>query len=286
MIFLRNIANLVFAFTLGCGAGISALAQEQQPSFSQVIVFGDSLSDTGNVRQRTNDRSGGLVDYPSHTFNYSNGRFTNDNQTDPSSSTYAGVWHEQLAGTFLSMQPAAFSLGGGLNFAFGGATTNNGTHDEVAISTPFGDIVITIDDMGKQMDDYLAAHPINPTALYIVWGGGNDLRNDHSAENVPATASRATALAGRLATAGAQYIMVPNVPPLGEIPKYSGEPGRIVALDAASATYRQVLNDDLDALIISLAGQGLNPTIYRFDVWTTAIRFVSDAPRYGFANTS
>src|SRR4051812_9262664 len=105
-----------------------ASASAQIPPFNQIIVFGDSLSDTGNVRQRTNDRSGGVVDYPSHTFNYSNGRFTNDDQTDPASSTYQGVWHEQLATTFLALQPATFSLGGGLNFAFGGATTNNGTH--------------------------------------------------------------------------------------------------------------------------------------------------------------
>ena len=286
MISPRAIVNLVLALTLSCAAGRSTFAQEAPPAFSQVVVIGDSLSDTGNVRQRTNDRSGGLVDYPSHTFNYSNGRFTNDNQTDPSSNTYAGVWHEQLASTFLSIQPATFSLGGGLNFAFGGATTNNGTHDEVAVSTPFGDITITIDDMGKQLDDYLAAHAINPTALYIVWGGGNDLRNDHSAANVPATAARATALAGRLATAGAQYIMVPNVPPLGDIPKYSGDPATINALNAASATYRQVLNTDLDGLVSSLAGQGLMPTIYRLDIWTTALRFFSNGPRYGFTNIS
>jgi phospholipase/lecithinase/hemolysin len=283
MIFPRDIANLILALTFVGGAGMSALAQPP-PAFSQVVVIGDSLSDTGNVRDRTNSRSGGLVDYPSHTFNYSNGRFTNDNQTDPSSNTYAGVWHEQLASTFLSIQPATFSLGGGLNYAFGGATTNNGTHDEVAISTPFGDITITIDDMGKQMDDYLAAHAINPTALYIVWGGGNDLRNDDSA--VLATAARATALAGRLATAGAQYIMVPNLPPLGDIPKYSGQPARIEALNAASANYRQVLNADLDDLVSSLAGQGLMPRIYRPDIWTTAIRFFSDGPRYGFTNVS
>ena len=286
MISSRNIANLVLALAFGCGAGLSAFAQQPPPAFSQIVVIGDSLSDTGNVRQRTNDRSGGIVDYPSHTFNYSNGRFTNDSQTDPSSNTYAGVWHEQLASTFLGMQPAAFSLGGGLNFAFGGATTNNGTHDEVAVSTPFGDITITIDDMGKQMDDYLAAHAINPTALYIVWGGGNDLRNDDSAANVPPTAARATALAGRLATAGAQYIMVPNVPPLGAIPKYSGEPARIETLNTASASYRRVLNEDLDGLVSSLAGQGLMPTIYRLDIWTTALRFFSDGPRYGFTNTS
>src|SRR5664279_468060 len=106
-------ALLALAFL--CGAGTSAFAQGA-PAFSHVVVFGDSLSDTGNVRQRTNDRSGGVVDYPSHTFNYSNGRFTNDNGCDPSGTIYAGVWHEQLAETFLGLPVATNSLGGGLNF--------------------------------------------------------------------------------------------------------------------------------------------------------------------------
>ena len=276
---------LSLALTFICGAGLSAFAQQPAPAFSQIVVFGDSLSDTGNVRDRTHSRSGGLVDYPSRTFNYSNGRFTDDDETDPPSLAYAGVWHEQLA-SFLGLPPATFSLGGGTNYAFGGATTNNGTHDEVAVSTPFGDISITIDDMGKQMDDYLAAHAVDPNALYLVWGGGNDLRNDDSAASVPATAARATALVSRLAIAGARYIMVPNVPPLGDIPKYSTEPARINALNAASADYRQVLNADLDNLQGNLAVQGITPTIYRLDIWTTAIRFLSDGPRYGFSNTS
>ena len=75
-------------------------------TFSAFIVMGDSFSDTGNVRDRTGSASGGIVDYPSHTFNYSNGRFTNDNATDPASLLYAGVWHEQLAQTFLGLPPA------------------------------------------------------------------------------------------------------------------------------------------------------------------------------------
>ena len=54
----------------------------QSPTFSQIVVFGDSLSDTGNVRNRTNAKSNGAIDFPSHTFNYDNGRFTNDDQTE------------------------------------------------------------------------------------------------------------------------------------------------------------------------------------------------------------
>jgi phospholipase/lecithinase/hemolysin len=265
-------------------AGPSAFAQTP-PAFSQVVVFGDSLSDTGNVRDRTNEVSGGTVDYPSHTFNFSNGRFTNDDQTDPASALYLGVWHEQLAQGLLGLPPATNSLGGGQNYAFGGGTTNNGTHEEVAVSTPFGDVTITVDDMGKQMDDYFAQNLIDPNALYIVWGGGNDLRNDDSPANVTATAARATALAGRLINAGAQYIMVPNVPPLGDIPRYLNDPQRVNSLNLASANYRQELNADLDALLGSLAPQGITPTIYRPDAWTNTIRIFSDRIRYGFAIT-
>lgn len=258
------------------------VAFAQAPAFSQVIVFGDSLSDSGNVRERTNDKSGGLIDYPSHTFNYDNGRFTNDDQTDPASNFYLGVWHEQLARTFLGLAPTSNSLAGGLNYAFGGATTNNGTHEEVQ-ETPVGDISITIDDIGKQMDDYFAAHVIDPNALYVVWGGSNDLRDDDTSASVTATVGRATALVSRLATAGAKYIMVPNVAPIGDAPRYSGTPKGRTANQAA-AQYRRELAPSLTALKSSLAAQGFTPTIYYVDEWADAVRIYSNGPGFGFTN--
>ena len=267
-----------------CGGGPSAFAQQAAPTFSQIIVFGDSFSDTGNVRDRTNSASGGMVDYPSHTFNYSDGRFTNDSATDPSSTTYVGLWHEQLARTFLNAPVASYSLGGGTDYAFGGATTKNGTTDVAVVSTPFGDLTITIDNMGKQMDDYLAAHAVDPNALYVVWGGVNDLFHDDSATSVTATAARATALVSRLANAGAQYIMVPNMPPLGDAPTFSSDPARIQSLNAASANYRDELNADLTSSLSALAPQGITPTVYRVDVWTNTIRVFSNPGNYGFTD--
>jgi phospholipase/lecithinase/hemolysin len=254
----------------------------QAPTFSRIVVFGDSLSDTGNVRERTSSKSSGVIDYPSHTFNYDNGRFTNDSETDPGSNTYIGVWHEQLARTFLGLPVASNSLGGGLNYAFGGATTMDGTHEEIQ-ETFLGDISITIDDMGKQMDDYFAAHVIDPTALYIVWGGSNDLRNDDSPTSVSATVGRVDALISRLATAGAQYIMVPNVSPLGDVPKYSGTP-KVITSNEAASEYRTELASSLDALQITLGTQGFNPIIYRPDMWADSVRIFSNGPRFGFLN--
>ncbi len=198
---------------------------------------------------------------------------------------YVGVWHEQLARTFLNIPAATFSLGGGTNYAFGGATTNDGTHDETVVSSSvFGDVTITIDDMGRQMDDYLASHAIDPDALYVVWGGGNDLFNDDSADNVSATATRATALMTRLANAGAKYIMVPNVPPLGLIPKYAGDSAKQTSLSRAAADYRNELSADLSAALADLASQGIMPTLYPLDVWTNTIRVMTYPSRYGFIN--
>ncbi|HWL94593.1 MAG TPA: SGNH/GDSL hydrolase family protein, partial [Phycisphaerae bacterium] len=286
MISLRYVANLVLALAFVCG-GQSVFAQQQPPQFSQIIVFGDSFSDTGNVRHRTNLASGGAVDYPSPAHNYSDGRFTNSTETDPASTAYAGVWHEQLAQTFLSLPAASFSLGGGTDFAFGGATTKEGTSEVTVITAPpFGDVIITIDHMGKQMDDYLAAHAVDPNALYIVWGGVNDLLADDSAASVAATAARAAALAGRLANAGAQYIMVPNLPPLGAAPAFSSVPARIQALNAACAHYRAELNADLTSILSHLAPQGITPTLYRVDVWTNTIRLLSNPGLYRFTDVS
>jgi phospholipase/lecithinase/hemolysin len=272
---------LLLLLTGLCGGDLSAIAQPAPPTFSQIIVFGDSFSDAGNVRDRTNAASGGMVDYPSHTFNYSNGRFTNDSDTDPSSTTYVGVWHEQLARTFLSIPVASYSLGGGTDYAFGGATTKDDTMDVTVVAN----LTITIDNMGKQMDDYLGVHAVDPNALYVVWGGANDLFQDDSATSVTATAARATALVNRLANAGAQYIMVPNLPPLGDTPTFSSDPAS-TQLNAASMNYRDELNADLTSSLSALALQGIMPTVYRVDVWTNTIRIYSNPENYGFTDTS
>jgi phospholipase/lecithinase/hemolysin len=286
MILARYITNLFITLACWSVAASSAFGQIA-PAFSKIVVFGDSLSDTGNVYDRTDNKSGGTVHFPSGTYNYSDGRWTNSSDTDPGSATYVGVWHEQLARTFLHIPAATFSLGGGTNYAFGGATTNNGTHEETVVSPPFfGDVTITIDDMGRQMDDYVASHAIDPNALYVVWGGGNDLFNDDSSANVTATAARATALMSRLANAGAKYIMVPNIPPLGLIPEYGGDPAKQRSLSAAAAEYRAELSADLAAALSNLAAQGKNPTLYPVDVWTNTIRVMTYPSRYGFIDIS
>jgi phospholipase/lecithinase/hemolysin len=263
----------------------AAFAQQSPPSFSQIVVFGDSYSDTGNLRARVIAKTGGTTDFPSHSYNYATGRYTNDAATVPASTTYAGLWHEQLTATFLKIPVATYSLGGGTDYAFGGATTKDGTTEVAVVSTPSGDVTITIDHMGKQLDDYLAAHAIDPNALYVLWGGINDLLQDGTAASVTATAARVTALFSRLAHAGAKYIMVPNVPALSVAPAFPGDTAQARALSLAIANYRSELNADLTASQNTLASQGITPTLYPVDVWKETIRFYTDLGRYGFNST-
>ena len=71
---------------------IPILVNAQAPVFTQVIVFGDSLSDDGNIAHRARDLVG--FTYPSINFNYSDYRFTDETNTSPEANLYVGTWHE------------------------------------------------------------------------------------------------------------------------------------------------------------------------------------------------
>src|SRR2546421_9326741 len=263
------------------------LVNAQAPVFTQVIVFGDSLSDDGNIAHRARDLIG--FSYPSSNFNYSDYRFTDDTNTSPAANLYVGTWHEQLEKTFLRLALAKNSLDGGIDYAFGGATTKDGTHDRTIINNPFpfggGDFTITIDNMGKQINDYLASHATDANALYILWGGGNDLFDDHSTQSVIDTANRVGGLIVRLANAGARNFLVPNVPPLGAVPNSFGDPTRVLALDYASAIYRDHLNSVIASTKSGLRGSGITIQVYTFDVWLDLIRVLGQPAHYNFVNT-
>jgi phospholipase/lecithinase/hemolysin/uncharacterized protein (DUF2141 family) len=262
------------------------VAAQTVPAFTQVIVFGDSLSDDGNIRHRLEDQY--FLSYPGGDFNYSDGRFTNSSDTNPASDMFAGTWHEQLARDLLGLAAATNSLDGGTNYAFGGATTEDGTREVTVISNPDpfigGEFSITVDNLGKQIDDYLAAEVVDPATLYLVWGGGNDLFDDDSSDNVTATAERVAGLVDRLARAGAVQILVPNVPPLGLVPNYKDDPETAASLNGASADYRRELETQLDTEVSALAADGITINLYRFDVFGLFYQLAANPEDFGFAN--
>jgi outer membrane lipase/esterase len=274
-----------FALVLALAfVGLPALRAASPPLFSQIIVFGDSLSDTGND---ANVSKGDYdVTFPGEDFNYTTGRFTNGDDTNPPSTVYKGVWHEQLARLFLGIPSATNSLNGGMDYAYGGATTNNGTMSLSPNSTIAKDldVSITIDNMGAQITDYLNHNSTDANALYIVWGGANDLFDNGTSENAVAAADRETALIKRLAEAGAVTFLVPNLPPLGATPNYNTSPHDSAEINQSTIDFCTELNSDLNTLETNLAAAGRKVKIYRLDVFDLFGRLLMNQYAYGFLN--
>ncbi|MBK8176258.1 MAG: SGNH/GDSL hydrolase family protein [Rhodospirillales bacterium] len=142
-------------------------------SFDGLVVFGDSLSDTGNV-----------------------GRFSD-----------GPLWVEFIADRLgVDLRPSRL---GGTNYATAGAHTHGGPADVRA-----------------QVHAFLAAQGegggVPASALYIVYAGANNLLAGGCGAGRDAAARTAAAALHAsiedLATAGARYVVVPNLPDLGLTP--------------------------------------------------------------------
>jgi len=246
--------------------------------FTSVVVFGDSLSDTGNFAHVTNADYG--IVYPGPDFNYATGRFTDDTGTTPAAHTYSGVWVEQLA-AHVSAHPAVTdSLDGGTNYAYGDATTADG-YSTITVSSG---VSITIANMGQQVANYLATKPTPGGAiLYVVFGGSNDLFADSSQSAVAAAAQREANLVQLLLNAGATNFLVPNLPPLGNTPEYAGT-ANAATLNTAASQFSSALASDLQTVVSAARAQGISVTIYEPDLYSAFKTLEANPANYGFAN--
>src|SRR5947208_2998153 len=107
----RSRTWLVFAILalLGCAG---ALAQVKD--YAKIVVFGDSLSDTGNVTHLTYLQCGVPIPGPVlPAVNYTLGQFTDGYDTVPAAQRYFGNWIEQFAAALPSHPEVRDSLDGG-----------------------------------------------------------------------------------------------------------------------------------------------------------------------------
>ncbi|BAZ26532.1 GDSL family lipase [Kalymmatonema gypsitolerans NIES-4073] len=170
--------------------------------FSQFVVFGDSLSDTGNLFNVTQSLPTGPLppDPP-----YFQGRFSNNK-----------VWVDYL-GQEIGLTPTLFANSStttptqGINFAFGGS--NSGTDNAFIPGVPG-----VLAQVGLFTQPLLANNQkVDPNGLYAVWGGGNDYLFGQNPD-VTQTVKNVSDSVGLLAQAGAKNILVFNLPDLGKTP--------------------------------------------------------------------
>jgi len=88
-----------------------------QIPFTEFVIFGDSLSDNGNLYAGTS----ALGDPTPGPPQYATGEFTDGVNSVPSTTSPLGLWIEQLAKKMNLPAPVPFIKGtGGLNYAVGG----------------------------------------------------------------------------------------------------------------------------------------------------------------------
>ena len=268
----------------------ATLHAQTAPAFTSIVVFGDSLSDTGNVAHLTQSATLGTIRYPSDlpalSIDYTDGRFTDGADTQPPAEAYFGVWIEQLAASFAAKPTVINSLDGGTNYAYGDATTAN-----TATTVTEGPLSISIPNMGQQVTAYLATNPApNAGTLYVLWGGSNDVLDAAEAGNDPVAAAGTAvtnelALVQQLMAAGATNFLIPNIPPLGATPEGAAS-GAGTALNNASVAFATGLAQGLNALQQSATGTGQTLNIYQPDILTLFSTVATNPMAVGLGNVT
>lgn len=228
--------------------------------YSNMYVFGDSLSDAGNVSVAT---GGAIPGAP-----YFNGRFTNG-------LTYADHLAAQLG---LTNQP---SLIGGNDYAFGGARTSS--HFLGSQASILG-----------QVDGFASTTPgADPNALFVVFGGANDIQDAIRASAVGgfglgqslalAAADNVATAVANLASDGATRFLVPNTPNLARVPRINelANPGLSSIATSLAMLFNNELTMKLDGLVFSL---GIDIT--RFDTFAILEDVVANPANFGLGNVT
>lgn len=273
----------LFALMFFVLSTVAAFAQDavHNRDYTSIVVFGDSLSDTGNVAHLTQDKYGFRL--PGPVFDYTDGRFTNGADTEPAAQNYFGVWIEQYAATLPSKPEVKDSLDGGTNYAFGFAFTGGGT--SAFTFGPSDALSVDVENIGQQITDYLATHPkIDDKTLFVVWGGANDVLNATSSDDVINSGIDQAINLQRLIDAGATQFIVPNLPPLGLVPRLNGSTATSVPATQASALYNDVLRQGLAILRDFNPGRRLH--LSQLDVYALFNEVVASPSLYSLVNVT
>ncbi len=219
--------------------------------YSRVVVFGDSLSDTGNSFATT-----GIP--PADA--YYAGRFSNGPNWIDYLEQHLGLTEGQL-----------------LNFAVGGSSTGFGfkTPPDGIFETPPGTVIPTV---GVQIQTYLATvGTSDPDQLTILWAGSNDLLT----YNLPKQSiNNIEAHVRALAASGADEFLIPGVSPLGSTPAVNGTfEGAL--LNYFSWRFNRLLNRRLDSLESELQIE-----IHRLDTYGLSWLGMNFPGLFGLTNTT
>ena len=265
-------------------------AMAAKPHFSKLYVFGDSLSDIGNVYSVTNAAnliSPGFtaIDPPSPPYyqgRYSNGPNWIDDLASALELTVTPSTQLAVGGPVTNNLQLNYNYGGAtatksVDFAFGGATSGLDNASSPLLPGILKEVQSFTDDLK------LANQPADPNALYIVWeAGDNDYVNGLYSNPEQPTTNIVQAVTS-LYNAGARNILVLNEPDLGMVPRAAAQ-GSASAnnLTQLSAQTNAELKTKLNDLSSTLSGANL---VY-LDVNALSQSVIANPSAFGLTNVT
>jgi len=226
---------------IAVAVGLMTTSAQADSPYSNMYVYGDSLTDTGTFGSKATSM-------------------------DPTTGEYAEMSVERLAKALqindfknafnLDMSTGAISFNGGTNYSVGGYNTS-----DILTSILGADIVdpAQSNPASAAMSMAVSGVAIDPNAVYFVSGGGNDFLQGLATDTASVTTSVTRLMTGAsyLGSQGANYIVVPNLVALelapgvkAQGPVFAATAGagaegfnQLLELQAASSDYNIIVTD-------------------------------------------
>ena len=222
-----------------------------QPA-SNLVIFGDSLSDMGN------GNASPIVSTVFSSPPYWSGRFSN-----------GPVWIEHVSDSYNLNTTFGDGISPGDNRAFGGSQTGQGYS------------YLTLPNTGSQINNYLAnvQSSFSSNDVVFLWAGGNDFL--YGTGNPDLISQNMASHIRALELAGASRFVVANLPPLELTPEGASRTSQQQATMASDViTYNSKLVQEVNNL-----SSTLNLDITLIDAWTIFHQIVNNADHVGITNT-
>lgn len=273
----RRILAALAAGLLLAPAGARAAA------YDALYVFGDSLSDRGNLAETGYIQM--LAGQPV-TANYPNPPSNHDSFTN--GPVALSLVANRLG---LAADPSLWVTGfHDIHNLFGGLAYTPGTNYAVAGATSALQAVGGPSNINlpQQLSAYAAASGgvADPNALYAVLIGGNDVRNaalqGTGATAIPTGVGTEVSAVASLVAAGARNLLVINVSDVGLIPEFTQDHP---TLDASAHTLSAAYNTQLKVGLLSLV-LPTGTALFQFDLASFNDAVLANAAALGFTNTT
>ncbi len=248
------VVKFVVIFFIITGSLYPSLGRAQS-DFTKLVVFGDSLSDTGNLA---------FVDFPPPYFE-------NRISDGPVSADFLAL----NVGSNADRSGHLLDQTGGFNFAVAG-----------------GNIVgADREDLSSQVTAYLdrTNGDADSDALYLIFIGGNDIRGLRSIASLPSAESSISEIVAslevqidRLVAAGARAFLVPNVANIGRLPETIEKETSIPGVRARSELHSRAYNSAL-ASMLEKYKTDRDVSLVEFDLFGALETILDNPASFGFS---